>query len=88
MAANGLSTRKQQSNGNQGITPAKSKIAARQSEDRAGHLKNRGAATLRSRRPKEKSRHGNLGIAPAKREIAARQSGDRAGQKKNHSAAI
>jgi hypothetical protein len=89
MAANGLSTRKQQSNGNLGITPA--------------NWKNCGAAIVRSRRPKEKLRHGNQRIALAKRKIAARpsgyhaglfkkiavrQSGYRAGLFKNHGAAI
>jgi hypothetical protein len=44
MAANGLSARKQQSDGNQGIALAKRKIAAQQSEDCASQKKNCGAA--------------------------------------------
>ncbi len=61
--------------GNQQIAPAKKKIAARQSTDRAGQKKNCGAAINRLRRPREKLRPGNQRIAPAKRKIAARQSG-------------
>ncbi len=66
--------------GNRPVTPAKRKIAARQSTDRAGQKnksrrgnrgitpassKNSGAAIGVSRRPLEKSQRGNQGIAPA-----------------------
>jgi hypothetical protein len=68
MAANGLSTRRQQSNGKRGIPPAKRKIAARQSSIAPA---NRNIAAQQSE------------IAPAWRKSAARQSTDHAGQKKN-----
>jgi hypothetical protein len=59
MAANGLSARKQQSNGNQRITPAKRKIAAWQSTDRASQKMTYGTAIKGLRRPTEKSQCGN-----------------------------
>jgi hypothetical protein len=59
---------------NLGITPAKRKVAARQSWNRASQKKNRGVAIMELRLPKEMSWRGNLGVAPAKRKIAARQS--------------
>jgi hypothetical protein len=67
MAANGLSARRQQSNGKQGIPPTKRKIAARQSSIAPANRTSR-HGNQRSRRPEEK--------------IAARQSTDHAGQKK------
>jgi hypothetical protein len=103
MAANGLSARKQQSNGNRGIMPAnwkncgmaingshgpKEKNAAQQSTDRV-------LAKEKSRRSnwgivlaKRKMQRGNWWIAPVKRKITVWQSIDRPGQKENHSAAI
>jgi hypothetical protein len=74
MAANGLSARKQQSNGNRRIALAKRKIAVQQSGQ--------------SRRQKEKLWRGNWGIRPAKRKIVAQQSGIYASQKNNCGAAI
>jgi hypothetical protein len=75
MAANGLSAKKQQSNGNQGITPA--------------NWKNCGAAIDGSHGPKEKIAAQQLtDCSLAKRKIAARQLGYRAGQKKKCSTVI
>jgi hypothetical protein len=76
MAVNGLSARKQQSNGNQGITPAKRKIAAqqlsiapanrkivvRQSGYRASQKKHCGAVIGVLRQPLQKLRGGNQGL--------------------------
>jgi hypothetical protein len=91
MAANGLSTRKQQSNCNWGIALAKrKKFAARQLTDCAGQKKNCGVAIRVLRRPKEKLRHGNQWIAPAKREKKLQHSnwGIAPASSKNSGAAI
>jgi hypothetical protein len=59
LAANYLSARKQESNSNQEILPAKRKIAAQQLRDCANQKKNYGVAIGGLRLPKEKSQHGN-----------------------------
>jgi hypothetical protein len=103
MAANGLSARKQQSNGNRGITPAnwkncgaaidgshgpKEKNAAQQSMDRALAKEKLRRGNWGITLAKRKMQRGNWWIAPAKRKITAWQSIDRASKKENHSGAI
>jgi hypothetical protein len=58
---------------NRGIAPSNRNITVRQSGNRAGLFKNRGAAIGGSRRPLEKLQRGNQGIAPASSKIAAQQ---------------
>jgi hypothetical protein len=68
MAANGLSARKQQSNGKRGIPLTKRKIAVRQWSIAPANRKSR-RGNRRSCRPKEKSRHGNRGSRRPKEKL-------------------